>query len=110
MRLVWTEEAIRKLEDIRDYLAIDQKAPEAAFNTVNKIINRAPDILDQPRVGRQVPEYQDPDVRELLIDPYRLIYLLQEDDIFILTTMHQRQLLPSYRKIIKAVREQMDND
>ena len=110
MRLVWTEEAIRKLEDSRDYLAIDQKAPEAAFDTVSRIVNRAPDILDQPRAGRQVPEYQDPDLRELLIDPYRMIYQLEGEQVSILTVMHQRQLLPSYREIVKAAREQMDRD
>ena len=85
--LVWTEEAIRKLEDIR-----------------------APDILDQPRAGRQVPEYQDPDLRELLIDPYRMIYQLEGEQVSILTVMHQRQLLPGYREIVKAAREQMDRD
>lgn len=108
MRLVWTEEAIRKLEDIRDYLAIDQKAPEAAFETVKKLVNRAPVILDQPRAGRQVPDYQDPLVREILINPYRMIYCLKDDQVFILTVMHQRQLLPSHREITKSVREQME--
>jgi addiction module RelE/StbE family toxin len=110
MRLVWSAEAIRKLEDIRDYLSIEQKAPEAAFNVVSNLVGRAPDILEHPKAGRQVPEYQHPSVREILINPYRMIYSLQDDQILILTVMHQRQLMPSYRDIIKDVREQKDSE
>ena len=70
MHLVWTSEAIRKLEDIRDYLAVEQQAPK---------------ILDHPLSGRQgVPDYDDPGVREVLVNPYRMIYYVQEDVVHIL--------------------------
>lgn len=46
------------------------------------------------RSGRAVLEYQHPDVLELLIAPYRLIYIVLPARIDVLTVMHERQLLP----------------
>lgn len=105
MRLVWTSEAIRKLEDIRHYLEIEQQAPVAAINMIRRLVDRAPKILDNPLSGRRVPDYNDPKVRELLVNPYRMIYYVTDNDVYILSVMHQRQLLPTRRDMILSMRE-----
>ena len=38
--------------------------------------------------GQVVPEISDESIRELLVRPYRLIYRIAEDRVFILTLVH----------------------
>ncbi|MCK7494445.1 MAG: hypothetical protein MZW92_27135 [Comamonadaceae bacterium] len=41
-----------------------------------------------------MPEYRREDIRELLEQPYRIIYRFTPDMVTILSVMHYRQLLP----------------
>jgi plasmid stabilization system protein ParE len=54
VKLVWTELSTEDLKEIFDYIAKD--SVRYASITVNKIYNRAQDIIDNPYVGRVVPE------------------------------------------------------
>ncbi len=42
-----------------------------------------------------VPEYQDPNVREVIEGPYRLIYEVTANAVHVLAVIHGSQLLPS---------------
>jgi plasmid stabilization system protein ParE len=41
-----------------------------------------------PRLGRTVPEFSDPSIRELIVGTYRLIYRIDDDMIFIIPIIH----------------------
>ena len=88
----WTPEARERLEDIEAYIAKD--APSVAKEVVARLLARARQLETAPLSGRQVPDYQREDLRELLERPYRLIYRVTARRIEILTVMHYRQLLP----------------
>lgn len=92
MNVVWTDSAKRRLRLIHDYIA--QHAPDAADNVVRRVLRRSRQIAEFPQSGRQVPELDHPDIREVLERPYRIIYLVRPDQIDVLTVMHARQLLP----------------
>ena len=47
-----------------------------------------------PLSGEMVPEYQRPDVREIIEYSWRIIYLLQDSKATILTVVHGAKLLP----------------
>jgi toxin ParE1/3/4 len=51
-------------------------------------------LIDYPRVGRIVPKYDDPNLRELIVAPYRLIYRTTPEHIDILAVFHGAQQLP----------------
>jgi len=74
---------------------INQHAPKAAKEVIAGLLSRTRQLEEAPLSGRQVPDYPDDDVRELLERPYRIIYRITERQIEILTVMHYRQLLPS---------------
>lgn len=93
MKLHWSQEAIIRLEAIQAF--ISQHNQTAAESEVRRIIFRAHQLVDAPRMGREVPEYHHPDVREILERPYRIIYRLCGQNIEILSVMHYRQLLPA---------------
>lgn len=59
------------------------------------MLQRSRQLEAAARSGRQVPEYEHEDIRELIEPPYRLIYVVLADRIDILTVMHTRQLLPA---------------
>jgi len=49
-------------------------------------------LKDHPRLGRRVPEAEErEDLRELIFQSYRVIYLLEADQVHILTVMHGRR-------------------
>ena len=46
-----------------------------------------------PRAGRKVPEFDDENVRELVVYSYRIIYRLQEENIIIAAVIHGKRNL-----------------
>ena len=43
------------------------------------------------RPGRKVPEVNDPDLREISAYPWRIIYHLRNDSVFIVTLIYKRR-------------------
>lgn len=105
MEVVWTQEALERIEDIKHYLAIEQQAPQAANDQLDRLLSRLLQIQDMPLSGREVSDYQDQHIREQLENPYRIIYMIKEQKIYLLSIMHQRQLLPKIKEM-KAVARQ----
>jgi len=92
MRVHWTGRAKARLRLIHDYIAED--SPQSALQVVDRVTARSQQLKELPRSGRQVPEYNHMDVRELLEKPYRIIYIIKPNQIDVLTIMHYRQVLP----------------
>ena len=90
-KLIWTEPALSDLQAIFDYISIDSKYYASVF--VNEIIDSAEKIADFPKMGRIVPEYQQDDIREILVQSYRVIYQLKQNQVLILTVIHGRREL-----------------
>lgn len=44
-------------------------------------------------MGRQVPEVEHQSLRELIVENYRVVYQLREEEIEIITVLHSRQNL-----------------
>jgi len=92
MKVVWTERARSRLEDILEFIALDQ--PANAERWVHQLIERGDSLADQASRGRVVPEYREPEVREVFEGDYRIIYRLRRDRIDILTVLHGSRPLP----------------
>jgi toxin ParE1/3/4 len=92
MNVYWTENAIEHLASIYEYIALN--SPTYATGMVDRITRRSSQIADSPLSGRMVPEYQAPDIRELIEKPYRIIYRIKQDQIDVLAVIHGARLLP----------------
>jgi toxin ParE1/3/4 len=46
-----------------------------------------------PRSGRVVPEIGQEDIREIIFGSYRIVYVVSEDEVNILTVFHTARLL-----------------
>jgi len=102
--IYWTQESLNKLEDIESYI-VAQEAAEAAKSLIKRLTERVEQLNRAPYSGRKVADYEDDQVRELLERPYRIIYLLTEETIHILSVMHYRQLLPSKKQLLGAIKQ-----
>ncbi len=89
--VTWADPAKADLKSLHDFIAHDSThyAKKVSQDMVAKS-----DILDElPRLGRMVPEFEDPNVRELSIYSYRIIYEIKNEHIFVIAVIHKRQNL-----------------
>jgi len=89
-QVVWAIRARRALDDALIYIAKD--SPQNASQIAERVIERADSLATFSERGRVVPEVNDPTLRELLVDPFRLMYEVHEGEVRIVAFLHQRQL------------------
>jgi addiction module RelE/StbE family toxin len=82
--------AVADLEAIARYITRDN--PKAAATWVDRLVDRAEKAAVAPRVGRVVPEVGNPEIREVFVRTYRIIYRIEADRILVLTVFegHRR--------------------
>jgi plasmid stabilization system protein ParE len=95
MTVRWTTSAIAHLVSIHEHIARD--SPRFAARMVDRITTRTRQIENFPRSGQSVPEYRDQDIREVIEGPYRVIYEVCGEDVFVLAVIHGARLLPPQR-------------
>jgi plasmid stabilization system protein ParE len=90
--LRWTERAVTNLADIADF--ISQNSPVYAEGVVLRIDQQLALLRRHPQLDKPAPEADDLDVRELVIDSFRVFYRPRPDCIELLAIVHGRQQLP----------------
>lgn len=84
--ITWTDEAVKWLEDIFEYIASDNVI--AASRVVNDIYERAQVLAAHPEIGYKY-QASSRDVRVLLYGHYRITYLVKDNkDVEILGVFH----------------------
>lgn len=89
--LVWTERAATDLLAIGDSIAQDD--PRAARRWVGRLRQRARAAATMPNSGRVVPELGRPDIREVILRNYRIVYRVVKRGIVVLTVFEGHRLL-----------------
>lgn len=72
----WSVDAQSDLRSIFDYIARDSVGYAVA--TVTQILTSIDRLAQHPKLGRIVPEYSNPIIRELIVMNYRVVYRLKE--------------------------------
>ena len=75
-RIVWSRTSQRDLRDLVRFISKD--SPQRAELFGYRIIARVEMLQEQPRLGRVVPEFKQPDFHELIVSPYRVIYRIKD--------------------------------
>lgn len=65
--------AVSDLEEIRIWYA-DQDVPDVGKRLIGEIFQRIETLETHPELGRIVPEFDQPYLRELIQAPFRIIY------------------------------------
>jgi plasmid stabilization system protein ParE len=82
----WTIPAKLDLKQIYDYIARGSKF--YAQKVALEIAEKSEKLSSFPQIGRVVPQIGDPNIRELIIYSYRLIYEIFNNKIAILAPTH----------------------
>ena len=91
-RLIWSPRAVADLEAIHDHIALDSE--QYAGLVVGRLVATPGRLLEFPESGRTVPEFGRPNLRELVVRPYRLVYRLQGDVVEVVTVFHAARMFP----------------
>lgn len=67
------ESAVADIEAIGDWYA-DQGVPEVGDQLIREIVDRIEGLADHSKMGRIVPEFAQPFLRELIHPPFRIVH------------------------------------
>ena len=94
-KLIWSPQAGHDLENIRDYIAVD--SPRYAALVIERIIAGVERLGSFPESGRVVPERNDPQIREVIVRPYRVVYRLRPGVVEIATVFRASRVFPELK-------------
>ena len=89
--LSWTESALRDLESIAEYIALDK--PEAAKSFVQKVFRATERLLRFPKSGRVPPEIPDLPYREMIVLPCRIFYRMERGTVYVVHVLRSEREL-----------------
>ena len=91
MKLAWTKRAQDDLISIGKFIAEDNLIN--AKKWIKRLRERAANITDSPMSGRVVPEFENNDIREVFLGNYRIVYLVKNETVLIITVFEGHKLL-----------------
>lgn len=91
MKLQFSPDAVA---DIIEYEALIRRDnPLAAEQWTENIFEHADRLLNFPNSGRIVPEFNRPDLREVLVHSHRVVYRIRGNSVQIVRVYHSARLL-----------------
>jgi len=90
-KLVWTEPALIDLDEVAEYIALDNLS--AAANYVQKVFDRVDRLATYPNTGKRPTELPRTPYREVVVPPCRIFYRVEKNTVFILHVMRSERLL-----------------
>ncbi len=82
----WTKNALEELDDMGAYISRD--SPKYANILIKQIFEMVSHLEQFPKIGRKVPEYNDPNLREILYKSYRIVYLIKKEHLEVISVIH----------------------
>lgn len=82
MKVFFSESALSDLEEIIKHYS-DEGIPHIGKAFVASIIEHTETLPKNPDIGRMVPEFQEPKIRELIHPPFRIVYLRESKSIHV---------------------------
>lgn len=86
--IIWSPQAIRDVESIRSFIA--QDSPAYADLVATRIVAAVERLQLFPESGRLVPERDNPALREVVSQPYRVVYRIRGDVVEVATVFRGR--------------------
>lgn len=90
--ILWTETAKKDLHEILEYISYDNI--DIAKKQYIKIKENAEKLTSFPEQGRIIPELANENInkyREIIISPWRLMYIIEKNTVFVLAVIDGRR-------------------
>lgn len=88
----FAESALADLESIRAWYA-EQDVPEVGERLLEEIVASIEALADHPDIGRIVPEFDQPFLRELIRPPFRIVYRRDPQRVRVVRVWRSERLL-----------------
>lgn len=91
-QVLWTQTAQQDLRRIIDYITDDDRVTAKRIYT--EIKQKAGNLRQMPHQGRIVPELRYHGIalyRELIVQPWRVIYKIEENKVWVLAVIDSRR-------------------
>lgn len=92
MKILISDSTFDDLEQIKKYYE-EQGAPDIGTNFVTQIIEHIETLVDNPKIGREVPEFNSTEIRELIHVPFRIVYIIELKVIHVVRVWRSERLL-----------------
>jgi len=93
-RLTWTEPALVDLDEIAEYIALDD--PLAASRYVQRVFDRVERLEAYPNSGKRPSELPRTSYREVVVAPCRIFYRVEKNAVYILYVMRSERLFRTF--------------
>ena len=77
-KVILAPRAIQDLQEIVRYISVDN--PERAESFGRELITKTRLLAAFPEMGRVVPEFNDPHIREIIHKSYRIVYRVNNQE------------------------------
>ncbi len=91
-RITFAASAVADLEEIRAWYA-HQQVPEVGERLLGEVVAQVERLADYPESGRVVPEFDLPQLREIIHPPFRLVYRLDAELVRVVRVWRSERLL-----------------
>ncbi|TVS13064.1 MAG: type II toxin-antitoxin system RelE/ParE family toxin [Gammaproteobacteria bacterium] len=88
----FAESALADLESIRDRY-VEQSLPAIAERLIGELVASIEALGDHPDMGRIVPEFDQPFLRELIRPPFRIVYRCDSKHVRVVRIWRSERLL-----------------
>jgi plasmid stabilization system protein ParE len=92
MVIGFAESALRDLEEVLAWYA-EQGVPDVGARLVAEVFQRVQALADHPDMGRVVPEFDQPFLRELIHPPFRIVYRHDPQRVRVVRVWRSERLL-----------------
>jgi toxin ParE1/3/4 len=89
--VIWTDPALSDLDEIADYIALDN--PSAARAFVKRLYEHVGQLAEHPLSGPKLPEFKGWRYRQIVEPPCRAIYRHEKGRVHILHVVRGERLL-----------------
>ncbi len=89
VEVIWTEAAVQDLESLAEYIALSN--PVAASELVSRVFEVVERLAQFPESGRFPPELEGFPYREVIVNPCRVFYRVENSKVFILHVFRQER-------------------
>lgn len=88
-QIIWTEPALDNLNDIAEYIAVSN--PYAARLLVESVFSKVERLEQFPDSGRIPEEISTLNYREVVVNPCRVFYKVDNDSVYIIHVLRQER-------------------
>ena len=92
MNVRLTDSAVNDLRELNLFYE-EQLVPQVGQRFVTEILDQIETLIDNPDIGRVVPEFSTENIRELIHKPFRIVYLRESSTIYIVRVWRSERIL-----------------